>query len=91
MLEDKIFRSYGLLSHSFVMSSQETVELLSMVRLGVDLGIITNVDRKAINDLFIMIQPAHLQKIEGKKLSAAERDKKRASLIRQKIGGKSDV
>jgi protein arginine kinase len=87
MLEDKIFRSYGILKNAHIISSQETVELLSMVRLGVDLEIIKDVNRNAINELFIMIQPAHLQKIEGKKLSASERDTKRASLIREKIGG----
>lgn len=88
MLEDKIFRSYGILKNAHIISSQETVELLSMVRLGVDLGIIPDVDRNSINELFIMIQPAHLQKIEGKKLSTAERDTKRAALIRQKMEGK---
>lgn len=88
MLEDKIYRSYGILRNAHIISSQETVELLSMVRLGVDLDIVKDVDRKTINELFIMIQPAHLQKIEGKKLSANERDIKRAAVIRQKIGGK---
>jgi protein arginine kinase len=87
MLEDKIFRSYGVLKNAHIISSQETVELLSMVRLGVDLDIVKDVDRNSINELFIMIQPAHLQKIEGKKLSASERDTKRANLIREKIGG----
>lgn len=87
MLEDKIFRSCGIMKNAHIISSQETVELLSMVRLGVDLGIVKDVDRNAINELFIMIQPAHLQKIEGKKLSASERDTKRASLIRSKLGG----
>lgn len=87
MVEDKVFRSCGVLKNAHIISSQETVELLSMVRLGIDLEIIKDVSRNVINDLFIMIQPAHLQKIEGKKLSAAERDTKRASLIREKIGG----
>ncbi len=87
MLEDKIFRSYGVLKNAHIISSQETVELLSMVRLGIDLGIVKDVDRNTINELFLMIQPAHLQKLEGKKLSASERDSKRASLIREKIGG----
>ncbi len=91
MLEDKIYRSVGLLKHAHVISSQETVELLSMVRLGIDLDIVKDINRKNINDLFIMIQPAHLQKIEGKKLSAADRDRKRANLIRQKIGGNGHV
>ncbi len=91
MLEDKIFRSLGVLRSAHIISSQETVELLSMVRLGVDLKIIKEVDRNAVNELFIMIQPAHLQKIEGKKLSAAERDTKRASVIREKLGGAQNV
>ena len=58
-----------------------------MVRLGIDMGVIKEITHKTINELFIMIQPAHLQKIEGKKLNAFERDTKRASVIRQKLGG----
>lgn len=91
MLEDKIFRSLGLLKNAHIISSQETIELLSMVRLGMDLGIVKDVDRRALNELLIMIQPAHLQKIEGKKLSASARDIKRASVIREKLGGSSYV
>lgn len=91
MLEDKIARSCGILKSAHIITSQETVELLSMVRLGIDLGIINDINRKAINELFIMIQPAHLQKFEGKKLSASERDTKRASLIREKLGGDQNV
>ncbi len=88
MLEDKIFRAYGVLRNAHIISSQETIELLSMVRLGIDLQIVRDVDRKSINELFITIQPAHLQKIESKKLSSGERDIKRANLIRQKLGGR---
>jgi len=87
MLEDKICRSWGILKNAHIISSQETIELLSMVRLGIDLGVIKEVDRGDINKLFIMIQPAHLQKIEGKKLTTADRDARRARLIREKLGG----
>lgn len=87
MLEDKIWRSLGILKSAHIISSQETAELLSMIRLGVDVGIIRDVDRSTINELFIMIQPAHLQKIDGRKLGAPERDEKRANLIRTKLGG----
>lgn len=91
LLEDKIYRSLGLLRSSRIISSQETVELLSMVRLGVDLKIIHDVQLPVLNQLFITIQPAHLQKIEGTRLSASARDIKRASLIRQKLGGEEHV
>ena len=59
--------------------------MLSMVRLGSDLDMIKGVNRRAINELFIITQPAHLQKIENKKISAEERDLKRAELIRDKL------
>ena len=87
MLEDKICRSWGVLKTARIISSQEAIELFSMVRLGVDMGILRHVAHKAINEMFIMIQPAHLQKVEGKKLNAFERDTKRAAVIRQKLGG----
>ncbi len=88
MLEDKICRSWGLLKTAHIISSQESIELFSMVRLGIDMGVLKGVNHKALNELFIMIQPAHLQKVEGKKLNAFERDTKRAAVIRQKLGGK---
>jgi protein arginine kinase len=84
-LEDRVSRSFGILKNARIISSQETIELLSMVRLGSDLGLIKDIDRRKVNELFIIIQPAHLQKIENKKLSAQERDIKRAQLIRNKL------
>jgi len=83
MLEDKIWRSFGILKNAFIISSEETIELLSMVRLGVDLKIINKIDRPLINRLFLITQPAHLQKLENKRLSSQERDVKRAEILRQ--------
>ncbi|MCM8795372.1 MAG: protein arginine kinase [Candidatus Omnitrophica bacterium] len=85
MLEDRIYRSFGILKSAHIISSQETSELLSMVRLGSDLGLLKEIDRRCINELFIITQPAHLQKMEGKKLSTQERDVKRAEIIREKL------
>jgi protein arginine kinase len=85
MLEDKINRSFGILKSAHIITSQETTELLSLVRLGCDLGVIKDLNRRVINELFIITQPAHLQKIENKKLTAQERDLKRAELVRNKL------
>ena len=85
LVEDRIWRSYGVLKSAHIITSQETIELLSLVRLGLDLGIIKDIDRGTVNELFILTQPAHLQKIEGRKLTSQERDLKRAELLRQKI------
>lgn len=84
-LEDRIFRSFGLIKTAHIITSQETIELLSMVRLGCDLGMIKEIDRRDINEVFIITQPAHMQKLENKKLSTQERDIQRAQIIRSKL------
>jgi len=84
-LEDRVNRSFGTLKNAHIISSQETIELLSMVRLGSDLGLLKDIDHRSINELFIIIQPAHLQKSENKKLSPQERDIKRAELIKKRL------
>ena len=86
-LEDRIWRAFGILKHAKTMSSNEALDLLSAVRLGVDLGLMNGLTRGTVNELFLFSQPAHLQKLEGKALSAKERDTKRAQLIRSKLGG----
>ena len=85
MLEDRVNRSFGILKSAHIISSQETIELLSMIRLGCDLGMLKEINRPGINELFITIQPAHLQKIENKKLNQQERDIKRAQIIRNEL------
>ncbi len=84
-LVDRVSRAYGTLKSAHIISSIETVTLLSAIRLGVDLGLIKNFNRKMLNDIFILTQPAHLQKLEGKVLTSNERDVKRADLIRQRL------
>jgi protein arginine kinase len=85
MLEDRINRSFGILKTAHIISSQETIELLSMVRLGCDLAMLKDISCPNINELFIITQPAHLQKMEGKRLSSQERDVKRADIIRDRL------
>lgn len=84
-LADRIWRARGILKNAHIITSSETIELLSMVRLGVDLGLIKDIDITTVNQLFLSTQPAHLQKLSGKALTAAERDEKRAQVIRESI------
>ncbi len=84
-VSDRIWRAYGTLKSARIITSDETIRLLSLIRLGVDTGLITDIDRKTLNELFIFTQPAHLQKLDGRKLSSSERDMKRADLIREKL------
>lgn len=85
LLEDKIFRAYGLLQNVRIIASAEAINLLSALRLGVDLEIVQDVTRQTLNRLLIVTQPAHLQKLQGKKLTPAQRDVQRADLIREEI------
>ncbi|NQS99590.1 MAG: protein arginine kinase [Candidatus Omnitrophica bacterium] len=88
-IQDRIWRAYATLKNAHIITSKEAVDLFSSVRLGIDIGIFKeDLDVQTINKTFIFIQPAHLQKIEGKALSPQERDIKRAELIRKELGGK---
>ncbi len=88
ILADKISRGYATLKGAHVITSQEALELLSVARLGVETDIIKDIDKSALNELFITIQPAHLQRMKGKQLSASERDIERAKLIRERLSAR---
>lgn len=84
-LEDRVFRALGVLSHARCVTSQEALELLSQLRLGVCLGLIEGVALDTINELLVMTQPAHVQLLEKKDLTEAERDIARARYIRDRL------
>ena len=84
-LEDKIYRSYGVLQYSRIIESKEAATCLSNVRLGIDLGIIKNVSRNILNELMTLTQPGFLQQYAKKILKSEERDILRASLIRERL------
>lgn len=84
-LEDKILRSYGILTNAKIISSSEALSYISDVKLGVDLGIIEDVDPVILNSLFIMTGPAYIQGVSNNEMSPIERDLYRANFIRQKI------
>src|SRR3954468_14016189 len=80
-----IGRAYGILANAHSISSKETMNLLSLMRLGVDLSLFPDVDRGLADELFILTQPAHLQKRHSEKLSAEERDLLRADMVRERL------
>lgn len=84
-LWDQIGRAYGVLTYAHAMSSKEALNLLSIIKLGVDLGTFPEDRRLPIDELFIDTQPAHLQKSSQQKLNAEERDHLRAQIIRERL------
>jgi protein arginine kinase len=85
MIYNHIGRAYGILANAHSISSKETMNLLSLMRLGVDVGLFPGVDRSLVDELFILTQPAHLQKQHSEKLSAEERDLLRADMVRERL------
>ena len=82
-LEDKIFRSLGLLKSAVLINNKECLYNLSNVRMGVEMGIIKDIDLKTLNILLVDTQPASLQKKLGVKLPEKERDLKRAQIVKE--------
>ena len=84
-LSDQIGRAYGVLTYAHAMTSKEALNLLSVMKLGVDLGAFPEDRQLPIDELFIETQPAHLQKTSQQKLNAEERDFLRAQIIRDRL------
>jgi protein arginine kinase len=80
-----IGRAYGILANAHSISSKETLNLLSLMRLGVDLGLFADLERWQVDELFVTTQPAHLQRVHSEKLSAEERDLFRADMLRERL------
>ncbi|MEO6436657.1 MAG: protein arginine kinase [Tepidisphaeraceae bacterium] len=87
-LDDKVFRALGTLRFARLITSEDTLGFLSHLRLGVHLGRIKDIDVRTINELFLLTQPAHLQKLQGKKLDGDHRRQARAEYIRTRLNGK---
>jgi protein arginine kinase len=85
MVYNHIGRAYGILANAHSISSKETMNLLSLMRLGVDVGLFPGVERSLVDELFILTQPAHLQKQHSEKLTAEERDLLRADMVRERL------
>ena len=85
-LEDRVWRSWGLLRNARLMSSEEAMRHLSSLRLGVVMGVFDSIDLPEVQRLFLNTQPAHLQRLEGRELESGDRDVARAKYIRHQLG-----
>ncbi|MCC8115911.1 MAG: protein arginine kinase [Planctomycetes bacterium] len=89
-LEDRVWRSWGLLRNARMMSSEEAMRHLSSLRLGVVMGVFNSVDLQEVQKLFLNTQPAHLQRLEGRELESGDRDVVRARYIRSELGAENN-
>jgi protein arginine kinase len=84
-LQDKVSRAHGTLCSATMITSEETIDMLSLLRLGINLGLIGDLTIPTVNELFIHTQPAHLQKLMGSSLDGEERNAARASYVRTRL------
>lgn len=88
-LHDRVSRAYGILCTAQTISSEETMHLLSSVRMGINLGLIEDLEIPTVNKLFIHTQPGHLQKLRGSELDTADRNIERAHYLQRHLLRKS--
>lgn len=83
--EDRIYRALGVLKSAILLNPDECLKFLSDVRLGIEMGIIKEVNKVTLNSLLVDTQNATIQKLFDKKLSSKERDFNRARLVRERL------
>lgn len=88
-LENKLFRSLGTILYARLLQSGEAARCLSDVRLGIDLGIIEDINMSILNELMIFMQPGFLQQYADAELTQEERDTLRAKLFRERLHAES--
>jgi len=84
-IEDKVWKSFGILSYAKVIPSAEAMNMLSALRLGLSLELIDKFTYKDLNELLVLTQPAHIQKMAGREMDNTERDMARAELIKERL------
>lgn len=89
-LEDKIYRSIAILRSARLINSEEVLNLLSAVRLGIGLGLIKDIDIETVNEIMLITRPGNIQLFYGEILEEQERDVKRAEFIRKRLSPKNN-
>lgn len=84
-IEDKVYRSMGILESARLISTEEVLNLLSAVRLGIGLGIVKDVSINVVNEIMMVSRPGNLQMYTGELMEEHERDSRRAAYIRARL------
>ncbi|MEZ6194985.1 MAG: protein arginine kinase [Planctomycetota bacterium] len=84
-LEDRVWRAWGQLRFARKMGTEEALGHLSSLRLGIHVELLHHLRPALVNELFLLIQPAHLQALVGRELDREERDRQRAAFVRRRL------
>ena len=90
-LEDAVWRAYGVLKYARSLGESEVLELISKVRMGVDMELLHVASPESFSELVLASRPSYLRNLVGNdNLSAAELDRKRAEMVRRVLAGPDD-
>ncbi|MBO5411177.1 MAG: protein arginine kinase [Clostridia bacterium] len=82
--EDKIYRALGVLRNARLLSTDEFMELISVVRLGAARGVLeTNLEK--LNELIVSMQPATVSVMNANADTPSQRDVVRAAAVREAL------
>ncbi|OPY58855.1 MAG: putative ATP:guanido phosphotransferase [Pelotomaculum sp. PtaU1.Bin035] len=87
VFEDRIYRAYGTLKYAHILTFEEAMRLFSDLRLGIEMGLVSGIPAKLLNELMVKIRPAFLVKLAGQDMTAQQRDIFRAEMIRKEFEG----
>lgn len=87
-MEDVVWRAFGTLKYARFIAETEVLQLLSKVRLGIDLGLIQEALPEQFVELILASRPSYLRNLMGNEnLSKNEIDRKRAEVVRRILAG----
>jgi len=81
-VDDRIFRALGVLKNARMLSSAEMSRCISLVNMGISLGLINDIEHEKLYGLIIDTRPATLAAKDGKVLPEKIRDERRAAIVR---------
>jgi len=84
-LEGRLGRAFDLLASASTISSQEALSLLSQIRMGVEMELLSETRLQTLNDLLLLTLPAHLQTMEGRVLDTSVRNELRAAYVKDRL------
>lgn len=85
VIDDKVHRALGTLLHARVLSAEESMQLLGLVRLGVFAGSVAGLGASVISRLMLLSQPGHLQRAVGRPIDQEQRRIERARVVRETL------
>lgn len=90
-IEDRAGRAYGILKNAAILSSQEALNFLSDIRLGIACGVLNiGLNNAELNELMVASQPAFLQNLQGESMESLQRDALRAKLFKERLKTRGD-